>query len=241
MSFLQQVPESLKPHECERGSSLNPPISYIPKKYEDSDPDGKVPVIKYELANGVETHTNIWDGVCSKEQFLCQTIAIWEAIQGIGLLKKHKEAEDKLLETKEELKQVRESCDLTKQQIEVCELEIEKEWLHGELATCETQIKACKAAIASAKSTQISIMASIFSMARIFLCRDGKTPWDKIVTEQTEKDRWTDLRGLEHKGPHGKTMAAFEDCMMLFFKTVFTNNTVEDMKFYMSCLKNPIG
>jgi hypothetical protein len=32
MYFLQQVPESLKPHECEHGSGLDPPILYIPEK-----------------------------------------------------------------------------------------------------------------------------------------------------------------------------------------------------------------
>ena len=53
MSFLQQVPESLKLQECEHGSSLNPPILYSPEKYEDLDPNCKVPTIKYELANGV--------------------------------------------------------------------------------------------------------------------------------------------------------------------------------------------
>jgi hypothetical protein len=178
MSFLQQVPESLKPQECERGSGLNPPIPYIPEKYEDVDPDRKVPTIKYELENGVETRTNVWDGVGSKEQFLCHTVAIWEALQGIGLLKKHKEAEEKVLEKKEELRQARESRDLTKQQVEVCETEAEKEPLREELATLETEIKACKAAIAGAKSNQTATMASIFSTATNFLCGDGKTPWD---------------------------------------------------------------
>jgi hypothetical protein len=50
-----------------------------------------------------------------------------------------------------------------------------------------------------------------------------------------------DLHGLEHESPRGKTMATFEDCMMLFLKTVFANNAAEDKKFYMTCLKKPIG
>jgi hypothetical protein len=29
--------------------------------------------------------------------------------------------------------------------------------------------------------------------------------------------------------------------MMLFLKMVFANNMAEDMKFYMTCLKKPIG
>ena len=71
----------------------------------------------------METRTNVWDSEGSKEQFLCHTVAIWEALQGIGLLKKHKEAEDKMLEVKEELKQARESRDLMNQQVNVCESE----------------------------------------------------------------------------------------------------------------------
>jgi hypothetical protein len=80
--------------------------------------------------------------VGSKEQFLCHKVAIWEALQGIGLLKKHEEAEDKVLEAKEELKQARESHDLMKHQAKVCKSKTEKEPLCGELATLETQIKA---------------------------------------------------------------------------------------------------
>jgi len=66
---------------------------------------------------------------------------------------------------KEELKQARESCDLMKEQVEVCKSETEKEPLRWELVTLETQIKACKADVASAKSNQIATMALIFSMA----------------------------------------------------------------------------
>jgi hypothetical protein len=83
--------------------------------YEDSDPNRKVPTIRYELANGVETLTNVWDGVGSKERFLYHTVAIREALQGIGLLKKHEEAEGKVLEAKEELKKSRDFRELAKQ------------------------------------------------------------------------------------------------------------------------------
>ena len=116
--------------------------------------------------------TNVWDGVGSKEQFLCHTVAIWEALQGIGLLKKHEEAEGKVSEAKEELKQARESRELTKQQVEVCEFETRKEPLREELATLEIQIKACKAAVAIAKSTQVATMALIFSTATKFILGD---------------------------------------------------------------------
>ena len=149
---------------------MNPPIPYIPEMYEDLGPNCNVPTIKYELANGIEMHTNVWDSVGSKEQFLCYVVVIWDAVPGIGLLKKHKEAEDKVFEVKEDLKWARESHDLTKQQ-EVCESETKKEPLCGELATLKTQIKECKVAITSAKSTEVATMASIFSTATFFMWR----------------------------------------------------------------------
>eukprot|EP00956_Cyclotella_meneghiniana_P036271 scaffold123481_cov23-Cyclotella_meneghiniana.AAC.1 len=37
-----------------------------------------------------------------------------------------------------------------------------------------------------------------FSTTGNFFRGDGKTPWDKIVTEQTERDPWVDLKGVEH-------------------------------------------
>ena len=52
MSFLQQVPKSLTPQECEYGSGLNPPIPYIPEKYKDSDPDRKVLTTSMSLQMG---------------------------------------------------------------------------------------------------------------------------------------------------------------------------------------------
>jgi hypothetical protein len=80
-------------------------------------------------------------------------------------------------------------------------------------------------------------MATIFSTTANFFRGNGKTPWDKIVAEQTEKDPWTDLRGLEHSGVRGKTMPAWKDCYILMLKTVFANNAAEQQKFYLSLLR----
>jgi len=124
----------------------------------------------------------------------------------------------------------------SKQQVKVCKSETKKEPLCGELATLETQIKACKTAVTSANSAQITTMMSIFSTVTFF-SGDGKIQWKKIVTKQTNNDKWADLCGLKHKDPCSKTIATFKDSMMLFLKTVFANNASEDMKFSMTCLK----
>lgn len=52
------------------------------------------------------------------------------------------------------------------------------------------------------------------------------------------RDTWTDRWSIEHKGYHGKTMSAVKDSMVLFLKTVFTNNAAKDIKFYMTALKS---
>jgi hypothetical protein len=63
-----------------------------------------------------------------------------------------------------------------------------------------------------------------------------QTPcWDKIVHKQTKKDPWTNLRGEEQSGIHGKMMAAWNDCYILM-KTVFANNMAEQQKFYLTFL-----
>jgi hypothetical protein len=83
-------------------------------------------------------------------------------------------------------------------------------------------------------------MATIFSTTANFFRGDGKTPWDNIVHEQTEKDPWTNLRGEEQSGVRGKTMAAWQDCYTLMLKTVFSNNAAEQQKFYLTLLRlNP--
>ena len=72
MSLLQQIPEVLKSHDVERGNgSFRPPIPYDPERLDDLDPDQKVPTIKVELSNGVESRQPVWDGHGSAENFLC--------------------------------------------------------------------------------------------------------------------------------------------------------------------------
>jgi len=237
MSFLSQVPEGLKSAECERGSGLNPPLPYIPERADDDD--RKATTIKYVLLNGVETRSDVWDGVGTKEQFLCHTIKIAEALKGIGLWEKYEEAEESARKRKAEQKDAKLTRDLAREQLEGCVLEAEKVTLREEIVHLEQSVTDHKTLVEAAKAEVTSAMLAIFSTASNFMCGEGKAQWDKIVHEQTERDPWLDLRGQEHEGLRGKTKAAFNDCMVLFLKTVFPNNAAEDQKFYMTCLRKP--
>ena len=69
-------------------------------------------------------------------------------------------------------------------------------------------INQLKTELAAAKEGCTAAMAIIFSTTSNFFRGDGKTPWDKIVSEQTERDPWLNLRGVEQSGVCGKTLEA---------------------------------
>jgi len=107
-------------------------------------------------------------------------------------------------------------------QIENTILKSDKEPLRVEMVRHGETIKTHRAAVVAAKVEMAASMAIIFSTTANFFRGDGKTPWDNIVHEQTEKDPWTNLRGEEQSGVRGKTMAAWHDCFVLMLKTVFS-------------------
>jgi hypothetical protein len=235
MSLVQQIPEGLKRQEVERGNgSFQPPIPFIPEKNEDTDPDRKTPVVKIELSNGVESRINIWEGIGTPENFLVHVMAMWEAI---GLIKRHEEAEARVSEAKEELQNAKDLRDVVLEQVDSTVLEEDKVPLREEVAKANATIKQMKANVAEAKQERAAVMATIFSTTANFLRGDGKSPWDKIVADVTEKDPWINLRGQEVSGVRGKTMTAWRDCLMLLLKTVFANNAAEQQKFYLTLLK----
>jgi hypothetical protein len=236
MSLIQHIPESLKPQEVERGSGrFVSPISFVPEKLDEIDPDRKVPTIKIELDNGVESRIEVWEGIGTKEQFLCHMINMREALHGMGLFVNYEEARKRVSDLTEERKELKALADVVA--VDNTPLEADKASLHEELARHNEVIKELKAAVAEAKQEQVAAMAAIFSTTANFLRGDGKVPWDRIVTEQTEKDPWTNLLGVEKSGVRGKTMAAWEDCFMLMLKTVFPNNAAEQQKFYLTLLR----
>ena len=146
MSAIAQVPEGLKPSECERGSGLNPPVPYIPETCDDSE-KRKATTIKFALANGVETRSEVWDGVGTKEQFLCHVQKIWSALEGVGLMKELDDAEEKLRTVRAGLKNNRTKRELTREQLGEAVLEEDKQRLRDELAPLETAVTEGKALV----------------------------------------------------------------------------------------------
>jgi hypothetical protein len=69
---------------------------------------------------------------------------------------------------------------------------------------------------------------------------DAKYAWNKIVKEQTEADLFKDLQGMSRKGPRGLLHESFNNCVMFHLLTVFSNNSAEQKKYYLSnVLKKP--
>ena len=238
MSLIQQIPEGLKPQEVERGNGrVNPPIPYVPEKIDKIDPDRKVPTIKIELSNGVESRVDLWEGIGTSEQFLCHMMSVREGIEGMGLFSRHEEAEAKVSELKKQLKKAKDSKDATAKELEASVCEADKACFRDALNDSVDAIKKLKTELAAAKEECTAAMAIIFSTTSNFFRGDGKTPWDKIVSEQTERDPWTNLRGVEQSGVRGKTLEAWKDCFILMLKTVFANNAAEQQKFYLTCLR----
>ena len=85
MSLIQQIPEGLKPQEVKRGSGcIDPPIPYVPEKLDEIATYHKVPTIKVELWNGVESRVAFWEGISSSEQFLSHMMAVREGLDRHG-------------------------------------------------------------------------------------------------------------------------------------------------------------
>jgi len=64
--------------------------------------------------------------------------------------------------------------------------------------------------------------------------------WDKIVSEQTASETYTDVYGTEHTSKRGKTREAFEECVILHLQTVFKYDAAERELHYISnVLKKP--
>eukprot|EP00956_Cyclotella_meneghiniana_P021003 scaffold37682_cov57-Cyclotella_meneghiniana.AAC.2 len=174
------------------------------------DPDRKIPTIKIDLANGVESRVNPWEGIGTSKQFLCHMMFVREGIKGMGLFSRHEEAKLKVSELKKQLKKVskglkRRDCQRTRG---ICLREADKACYCDAFNDSVETIKQLKTELAAAKEGCTAAMAIIFSTTSNFFRGDSKTPWDKIVSEQTKRDPWMNLHGVEQYGVCGKTLEA---------------------------------
>eukprot|EP00956_Cyclotella_meneghiniana_P003271 scaffold3976_cov45-Cyclotella_meneghiniana.AAC.1 len=213
-------------------------IPYIPEKHDELDPERKPNTVKVTLSTGVESGAETGDGTGTKEQFLCHMNTMRETLGGMGLFLRHEEAEEKLRDENVKLQLEQESKQFADEAFAAAVTQQDKDKAKADVKKSAKSIKQIKDAITAAEEEKSSAMATIFSTTGNFFRGDGKTPWDKIVLEQTERDPWIDLRGVEHTGVRGKTMQAWKDCFMLMLKTVFPNNAAEMQKFYLTLIRH---
>jgi hypothetical protein len=128
MSLSNQIPEGLKSHDVERGNGdFCPPIPYVPERLDNLDPDRKVPIIKVELSNGMESRQPVWDGHGNPENFLCHMRGTREVREDMGLFGKYEEARQKVSRAKEQVQEQKDLRDVVLKQIENTVLESDKE------------------------------------------------------------------------------------------------------------------
>jgi hypothetical protein len=78
----------------------------------------------------------------------------------------------------------------------------------------------------------------MFQLYANLLSVNAKYTWNKIVSEQTASDPYTDLQGCTKKGPRGLSHKLFDDCVMFHLLTVYPNNAAEQEQYYiMNVLK----
>jgi hypothetical protein len=107
------------------------------------DPDRKVPTIKVELKNGIESRIQVYEGDGTKEHFMCS----------MGLFDKYEKARNSVSDAKEALQNEKDLRDVVLEQIENTILESNKEPLREEAARHSEAIKKHKASVA-AKGTR---------------------------------------------------------------------------------------
>jgi hypothetical protein len=92
----------------------------------------------------------------------------------------------------------------------------------------------------TAKNKKEAAVTEMFQFYANLLSLEAKYAWNKIVREQTEADRFKDLKGMSRKGPRGLLRESFDECIMFHLLTVFPNNAAEQEKYYLSnVLKKP--
>jgi hypothetical protein len=79
-----------------------------------------------------------------------------------------------------------------------------------------------------------------FSLYANLLSVEARIAWDKIVSHQIGVTPWTNFKGKTQNTIQEKMKMSFNDCTKFHLMTVFSEDAVEQPKFYISnCLKRP--
>ena len=102
------------------------------------------------------------------------------------------------------------------------------------------ELAACKVKPAQAYTKHAKAIGVWYDLFRQLLADKPQVQWDHITRKDNEKDPWTGLDGVKHKGLCMKTSKSLEDCIVLHKLTVFNCDVAERQKAYMmGNLKDP--
>ena len=227
MSHAKVAPEGLKPQECERNAGRSkPPIPYIPEKDVIQEAvDSGASTLKLNLPHKVELRVPIWSKG-TPEQFLVHVQLALDAIKQKGL----EAAMEKSVKDAEECTQ---------------KLQRAQEVFANYKGTDENPpeqraVQNATAAVTREQENYKSLILQVFNLYSNLLTEEARRPWNKILGEQIEVAPWTDLFGVEHSEPRGKTWQSFMDCVTFHLLTVFRSDAAETQRFYISNgLKKP--
>jgi hypothetical protein len=107
-------------------------------------------------------------------------------------------------------------------------------------ANFSSDLEKAKQALRIAKGAMTAAASKMFTFYSNLLSPESKYAWNKIVSEQTESDRYVNLQGDAMQGPRGMSCQLFLDCVMFHLLTVFPINVAEQEKYYITnVLKKP--
>jgi hypothetical protein len=85
-----------------------------------------------------------------------------------------------------------------------------------------------------AKGAKIAAASKMFAFYLNLLSPESKYAWNKIVSEQTERDPYVNLQGDALQGPRRMSRQSFLNCVMFHLLTAFPINAAEQEKYYIT-------
>jgi hypothetical protein len=97
-----------------------------------------------------------------------------------------------------------------------------------------------KQAQETAKGAMTAATNLMFTFYPNLLSPKSKYAWNKIVSQQMERNLFVNLQGVSLEGPRGMSCELFNNCIMFHLLTAFPINAAEQEKYYiLNVLKKP--
>jgi hypothetical protein len=267
-SLAKAVPEGIKDKECKSFALRErPPVLYVLEKDPVQETVSALKSdqsLKTTIGEDAELRIPIWHcGTC--KTFLMHVSTALDTIKKQGIFKAYKEACEAYVEQRKPVKHPKAALALLtapmskgkntsenaskKSSKKASEKALQKTKVGAALANAPAQelrteyqadYDKAKSVAETAKKSREAAATKMFQFYANLLSLDAKYVWNKIVKEQMEADPFKDLHGVSRKGPRGLLQESFDNCIMFHLLTVFSNNTAEQEKYYLSdVLKKP--